>query len=569
MFPPQASLISVTVALSRFAENFLNQNGWLAIRSLGVGWFPYWYLGVPYRFLTGPIIPLISFFAHKVFPSVSLFSIVIYFITVSFLLGALGWGRLAGIVSKKRGVGIIVSILFLILPWKYLSSIALSEASDVISGNFLPFALIAFWNYYQKPGRKNALIAVLTLVFLLLINTTVFTIFIVGISSLILTATFKNGKIKKVGKKIKPSIFLILYSLALVTIWYTPSYWYTVILNPSIGGAAGYKVFLRIADLLKASAPLFFAIGAVYFSGRVKNRLIIFSLTWLFTFLFLSIFRFVGDPDFWQDWSSWFSELETGIALLAAMPIWTIFLSVKSKKNDYLYSRKIYLVILIILILPFFLSKYIYTVLKEPRLISNSPPLGVKSLSKLSELAGSSRTFISGSTVFWANSLYDLSQVRGGVDKGATHPLWDHAAFQLREGSSAELAEAWLKVLGVEYVLIHGPTSAETYHDFRFIDKWDEVGDRVWEEEGDVIYRIPDIGLAWEVDSLLIEKAKKPRGGDDLGTLQTYLSARRKKLEVEKVKDRYKLSSDTPMENVLVLVSFSSKQLRKRLPKTN
>ena len=565
MFPPQTSLIPVTVALSKFAESLLNQNGWLAIRSLSVGWSPYWYLGVPYRFLTGPVVPLISFYAHKVLPNVSLFSITIYFIVASFLLGALGWGVLVGKIQnpnfkiQKFGIGHLTFVIYLLLPWKYLSSIAISEASDVISGNFLPFALIAFWNYYQRPGRKNALIAILTLVFLLLINTTVFTILLVGLAALILSVSFKKGKFKGTGAFIKPTLFLILASLFIVTLWYTPSYWSTVILNPSIGGAAGYKVFLRIVDLLKTSVPLFFAIGAVYFSGKVKNRLIIFSLTWLFTFLFLTVFRFIGDPDFWQDWSSWFSELETGVVLLAVMPIWTIFLSLKEKKKDFLYSRKIYFVILVILILPFFLTKYIYSVLNEPRLITNSPPLAVKSLSKLSELAGDSRTFISGSTVFWANSSYDLIQVRGGVDKAATHPLWDHAAYQLREGSSVELAEAWLKVLGVEYVLVHGPASTEAYKDFKFIDKWDKVGERLWEENGDVIYKVSDANLVWEVDFEKLKKTKRPENGKDLEALQLYLSPRSKPVRVEIVERMYRLTSDTPMENVLVLVSFSSK----------
>ncbi|MFV1917276.1 MAG: hypothetical protein ACC618_02250 [Patescibacteria group bacterium] len=538
MFPTETSLIPVTVALARFIES----NG---IASM-LGEYPYWYLGVPYQYLTGPIVPLLQVFLHRVLPGLSLFEITYILLFLSFLASVFGWFWLVVKIQKVRfklfsfSTGHLAFIIFLILPWRYLSTLALSEASVVISKNLLPFALLAFWSFYKKKDRKNAFIAVFALSVLLLINTTILTIFAVGVTALILAASFKKGKIRGLTQKIKPSLFLILYSLILVTLWYTPGYWWTVVTNPSIGGASGIKVFLRVFDLAKASIPLILAVTTVYFSGKIKSRLSLFSLTWLFTFLFLTVFRFIGDPDFWQDWTSWLSELEIGVALLISISIINNQSKIFSISHLLQRSKLRLALVIFLLVLPFFLTNYVYGLLNRPPLISKQIPQGVRSLEKLSELAagGSTelttlRVFLSGSTVFWANALYDLNQVRGGVDKGATHPYWDHAAFQLREGSDSELAQGWLESLGVSYVLVHGPNSSEVYRDFRNIDKWNKVGEIVWEDQGDMIIKVSQSSLSWVADLAGFENVEPPQGGDDSKALSNYLAEKLRPLEVK------------------------------------
>src|SRR3990172_178072 len=94
MYPSETSLIPVTVALARFVEN----NGLFSM----MGQYPYWYLGVPFRFLTGPIIPLLQLFFHRTFPNVSLFSITIYIVLFGFLLSAIGWGFLVGKIQNSN-----------------------------------------------------------------------------------------------------------------------------------------------------------------------------------------------------------------------------------------------------------------------------------------------------------------------------------------------------------------------------------------------------------------------------------------------------------------------------------
>ncbi len=195
MYPPETSLIPVTVALARFVE----ANG---IASM-FGHYPYWYLGVPYQYLTGPIVPLLQIFLRQISTRLSLFEITYLLLLLSFLASIFGWGLLAKKISGKRLIGLAVGILLLILPWRYLSAFALSEASATISKNLLPFVLLAFWNYYKARDRKSAILAVIATSLLLLINTTSFSILLVGLAGLILAVSFRKGKVRKVSKKIK------------------------------------------------------------------------------------------------------------------------------------------------------------------------------------------------------------------------------------------------------------------------------------------------------------------------------------------------------------------------------
>lgn len=468
MYPAQTSLIPATVAIARFFET----HGFSSFSKI----YPYWYLGsTPFRYLTGPIVPLLLAGLHELLPSVSLFSISIYLILFSFLLAAVGWGTL---VSKIRNTEIkfqnlLIIFLLLVLPWRCLSSLALDEGSAVIAKNLLPYALIAVWQFLKQKNPKTFFLATLSISFILLINTSILSVLVVAISALILTRAFRKGKVRNISKHIRQSLLLIACCLLLVTLYYAPSYWLTILANPSIGGASGFKVIFRVLGLLRASAPLFLAVFVVYFSSKIKSRFTVFSLTWILTFMFLTLFRFIGDPDFWQDWTVWLYELEIGIALLVSI----------------LLTRKRYFVSLILGLLPFLLSFYIYDLLGKPVLLSQDLPQ-VSSLEKLTEIAENDNVFLSGSTVFWANAFYDLRQVRGGRDQVAIHPSWDKAAWEWREGDSPELAKEWLEELDVSFVLVHGPDSIEYYHDFKNIEKWDKIGKKIWQEQGDIIYEI-------------------------------------------------------------------------------
>lgn len=559
MFPSQTSLIPVAVAVSRYLEKLVESNGWLAIRSFSEGWYPYWYMGLPAKYLLGPVVPMLLVLSHKLFPVVTLFNLSFILITFSFIVGVIGWGVLARRISENRIIGILVFVFATILPWRYFTSLALEETTFIVARNLLPWILITIYYYLKESTRKRLIVSLLALSLLLLINTSILPILIVGAGSSILAVSYrageegKSGRLKGIWGYSKKFLKALAVSLIVVTLWYTPGYWSTVLFNPSIGGASAGKVILRIFEILRNGLPFFLAIVSVFFSGKLKNRITVFTLTWLLTFLFLSVFRLLGDPDFWQDWSSWFYELEIGISFLMAQ----VAASAVRKSGDR-YSVKIYIVTFILFLTPYWLSFRIYQTLGKPTLVSKTLPDGVSSLAKMAELAGSTRVFLSGSTVFWANALYDLNQVRGGQEKVAIHPYWDHAAYQIREGESSELTSFWLQSLGVKYVLVHTPKSYEYYHDFNNLSKWEDVGRVVWQERGDMILELPKSSLAWTVKPEGNVSKAVPKNGADLAALSEYLSSRKEPVKVTESKAGYRILLERPSEAVSLAIAYDS-----------
>jgi len=439
-FLSQTSFIPVTAALTRY----LYENGISAFISN----YPYWYNGTtPFKFFIGPIVPVVEVLIKYLLGDVSFINITICLIVLSFLLSVIGWYYL--VVSLNPNIKKVTKVLFIIiailLPWRMFYALTYGEATLVIARNLIPFV---FWVFYLK--KKYLSFTLLSM--LLLINTSVLPFVLIGLLAVSAAEKFKY---------LKSYLSLVLYSLAFVTIWYTPGYWIAILTNPSVGGTSGLKAILRLLSYVREGLPVALAIVAVLWQKKILTNLEKFTYTWVFSFLFLTLFRFVGDMDFFMDWSIYFYELEIALLLL------------------FLVNKKF----LSLFVLP------IYTVYRLSFLYSNDYNLK-DTLSSVYQVVGDRKVFLSGSSVFWANSYFDIKQLRGGRDQVALDPIWDKAAYEFREGSGLTETKIWLDKTGIEYMLVHTNTSWEYYHDFRNSFKWSKLGDKVWEKNGDILYKI-------------------------------------------------------------------------------
>lgn len=446
MYPSQTSLIPATVALIRYIES----NGF-------GGNYPYWYLGsTPTKFLIGPIIPYITIFIKNIAINVSFFNILIYLIIVSYILSSLAWGILIYKITKNKLISIVTVIIYFLLPGKYFVGFGLEEGTFILAKNLLPFFFLFIY-------QRKKILSILSLSFLLLINTSILTQVLVGVGALSL-----NFKV------FKRNVFYIICSLILVTYWYSPQYWIVVLFNPSIGGLSLGKLALRIFELARNFLPILLAFFVVRVGKIKRSNIERFGLIWFGIFTFLTIYRFIADYDFWIDWTAWLPELEIGFAIFIANSIF-------EKKYKWV------LILSSILLIPTFI---IIKNLKFNTLITKNPPEIMKSLIELDKISKGQTVFISGTTTFWANAFFDIKQVRGGRDQYAIHPTWDKGSYELREGENASNSDKWLELLDIKYVLVHGEDSTEYYHDFKNISKWYRLGRKVYEDNGDFILKI-------------------------------------------------------------------------------
>ncbi|MFC1727799.1 hypothetical protein ACFL0Y_04715 [Patescibacteria group bacterium] len=558
MYPPQTSFIPVQVALARFLES----QGLKAI----ISDYPYWYLGTtPFRYLTGPVLPGIMSVIHRLLPGLDLFTVFYLILGMVWPLGGVGVylllrelmiadkglmkadnisedqrSKSASISDRYQRVSAIVAAIFFTLGPIVPFLFRFSDGISLISFSILPYALIFYTKLLKKNTPKNRLLFIITISLILLIDISIFSTLFLGMAAVFLTVSgWKNAE-----KKIKRSFAYLLICLLVISVWYGPGYWWRILLAPSFAGKSLVSVVSQLGQLL----PVALAITLAVLSGRFFKKkpkksqlpitnyyLLRFSFFWLFIFGFLTLMRFIADPDFWLDWMSYGMELQLGLAMVLALGLARI------NTNYKLMIANVLMVVLVFGSWTYLFNEYILKTMQKDitqsveykigkalifadrvvtdvadrKLIdadqelmnADSKHLQGGAKTKASLLGGEPRAddlspgvepgktvFLSGSTVFWLNAFFDIPQVRGGNDGPSKDSDWREAAWEIREGEEAVRSIEWLEKLKVDYLVVHTEVSQEFWHDFKHPEKFEGADglEKVYDQEGDRIYRVED-----------------------------------------------------------------------------
>jgi len=472
MYPGQTSFMPVQVALARWLETV----GW---RGAITSNYPYWYLGTtPFRHLTGPVLPGLLVGLHRLLPGFNWFE-WLWWLMLGFYLISLGgvyWlvRELGG--GKRAAAG---AAGFYGFGWFTVWSLSVTDGLSLISFASLIYGLVLGVRLLKKSSRKRLISLGIVISFVLLLNSLMVPSLVLGMGVICLAV----GRWKKLEARLKLIGKVLMASwLGVTLLWYGWSYWWRLLLAPSFAGKATFKVIGEVGKLL----PMVLALSLAVLGGRIvrlKSRLAKFSFYWLLVFGFLSLMRFMADPDFWLDWLVYGWELQLGIAIGLG---WWLGRA-KNRKDWFLRGVSLGVAVLVWLGLFKNVSKGMQRYVTE----------GVEYrigevLSRL--VKPGERVFLSGSTVFWLNGWFDIAQVRGGVDKASVNPDWRQAAWEIREGTEVERSLEWLDRLKVTWLVVHGPESEEVYDDFKHPEKFTEVEGlkKVYDEAGDQIYKLVD-----------------------------------------------------------------------------
>ncbi len=534
--------IPTVLALSKFfASDFPN-----------FSWYPNWYLGNPYQYLIGPVVPAFLAIFNSQF---SIFNSYLALIFLSFIVGSSGiyfllldWGA-----GKRQAL--VSSLLYLLMPFG-IFLLNYQNGLSHIAFSILPFILLFYHRFlalHLEGVRVKMLVVLIT--FALLIDISILLPIIIGFISM--TVAFKNRE--DWGYLGAKSALILLLGISLASIWYTPKFWWILLSNPSIGGVGLFNLIINLFKLLLNLLPIALAVLVARWRGFKPQGYLLFAVLFFSSFLFLSLVRFLFDPDFVMDWTGFLLELQFGGAiLLGRITEFKIFRGAESRfarQN----SKVFYAILFGMAIL---LNGYIvsHSAIQQPARNASparqSPDGSSRMADGQSDAGGFShepsgyqsriismvkdnvksdeRIFLSGSEVFFINQYsQDVQQVRGGVDQGSSHPFWAHGAYQIREGSDSELAYNWLKILGASYILVHQTSSKDIFHDFKNTQKYidsPEYFKQIKAYEGDVLYKVDDVSIARLADKKILS-AKSPLNGADSNALSFYAQALKAPLE--------------------------------------
>lgn len=469
-FPAQTSLIPAVVALTRFLE----EQGFSAI----FGHYPYWYLGTtPFRYLSGPILPSVLVFLHRLLPNFSLFEIMLGLIGVVWVTGGIGLYFLIRSLtnSSTRGVPCLAAVFYLlgpVVPFLF----PFSDGVYLLAFSFLPFILLFYLKFLKRPSPRIGAILVVLVTLAFLIDTLIIPSLLLGMVSLILATGWGRVEVK-----IKRTVLVLAAGFLVATLWYTPGYWLTLLGSPSFGGKGLAWVIVWLGKML----PLVLAMTLAFFSVKFFKKRELwrdFTLFWLFIFGFLTILRFLSDPDFWQDWTGYGLELQMGVAMGLGLVVKSLKLKV--------FSLGIFLGGLVyLLFFSFLFNKYVWGALQRDLTGTVEYRIGEW---LVQNIRPGEKVFLSGTTAFWLNAFWRIPQVRGGRDQASRDQRWRQATWEIREGTDPEESLKWLKELDVRYLVVHTQDSEEFYHDFVSPEKFETAKGlrRVFSEKGDHIYQV-------------------------------------------------------------------------------
>jgi len=520
--------------------SFITMGRLLAQNFPHISFNPVWYLGFPMAFMYVPLIPfsvailgkiigsfglayhLIAGVAYALVP-VTLFWFI-YHLTPNKFASLIGitWFSLAPSVGNifahvRAAQGLFGHTL---PPWRMMIMVFYGEGPHTLAMVFLPLAGLFFvWAFRQRSLGKifwaaffTALTALANPIGLYGLAILLGVIFLVGL-------LYQEDRTSVV----KTTALVAILSYLLSAFWYTFSF---IVSDLGEGGGL-FQVFLSYFPWGTLGLILGFGLFLYLVKLFISDTSQAITILW-FAITFFIVFAFYKwGISFAPQARRFIPEADMALAALISLGVASLGKKLKQisgKKKLSLVAEPV--LAFVLLAITFSLTRGVW----QASWRFTAPDKQLEELveykmAQYLETQNPSRVFVSANHTFWLNYFTDIWQVRGGHWQAATNPWIDHASYQITSHPDGETSILWLKALGVSHVVVNTPYSPIHYRDFRFPDKFENLLEPVWGNEGDLLYQVPlPFMLTGAVNLNEMEEVTSPQRGDDKQALKSYIA---------------------------------------------
>ena len=430
----------------------------------------------------------------------------------------------------------------------WLISASLARSAALV---LFPIVILAFWRLLEEINYRNLIICIFSAAILFLVDgVTPFSLLI----ALAVLLVIEGHKGKFFEKLVSVGLALILAFLV-DAFFFTPANIKVIATSPSISGIGLISFLKTIFQAGLGIAPAVLAV--IWLKMLSKNRKEqAFIILWLLPFVTITLLFYFSNKDFLTEYIRFLPEVEMGVALLVGYWVAQKVSSIKYQvfSIQSLWSAVVLGTILITGVYSLYKTPARWQIFKTNPNIKNSVEYQIASW--LKENANGERVFLSGSTAFWLNEFApDVWQVRGDIDQASTNRFWDRANYQIRNSPDPAETLSWLAALRVNYVVVHDNNSREYYHDFKFPEKFENIGQKVFDNgQGDRIYQL-DAKLASVVSQKHLNEFSKETDKNEKAMLAEYAKWLKSGnlANLEKTRDGIKIKADVKDGDVIAL----------------
>lgn len=544
-----------------------------------LSFFPYWYTGFPFHLFHTPLLVTLVVLLSKIASSVSvahsyrIITAVSYSlvpVSIYFLGRKLGRSTFSGIIAALLysfwpSASILLSkvaqptALYHNLPWRFTILNYYGEGPHTLSLVFIPLAALFFWKTLEKVSKQNVILASIFITLSGLAST--FGLISLVILLIIMTAV-KSLTNKNWALYVKSLFIIGLISFGLSSFWYNLSFFNNLFAFSDATSPFSGQITLLFFFLILS--PLFILLIKNLLKFVPKSMQGLISLAfWILLFFFVITIWESNRIALLPQAIRYAIELDIGTSLAAGVAAGMLI--------KYIYDKTFLTRILAIFLVILFLvptAKYFLDI--YPNMQKASQPhqdistiYEYKIAQIIEDDPAIKRVYLAGNYSFWLNTFIKTPQLRGGGDQSIVNSWVKHAIYQINTGSDGEIALAWLKIFNIDTIVVNLPSSPNIYKDFKVPSKFNLLGQPIYEDHGDQIFKVPlkNSSLVKTVSLSKFESLQEPFNAIDKEPILNYLSwleeSEVNSANIKKIdNDHYEIEVDVK-EDEAILVHFS------------
>lgn len=502
-------LVAANAVICRrlFVTEYLDQMGsieaayiglsrWIVEHPRQLDWFPLWYGGIPFQNAYPPLLHgmvALAAAALSITPALAHHLVGAAF----YCLGPAAFYWLAATLSGRRQLSLAAAIVYTLVapsavlapavardmgtalgPRRLHALVAYGEGPHVAALALAPVALVLFHRALEKPRAGRVFLAALGLAAAPLTNWLGAFALAAAVGAYLLA--YQDWR-RPAGLLPAAAIGALAYALAAP--WIPPSTVAAIRHNAQFT-VGHYPMTARQYFLWGGVLVAVIALAALLRRRGVARWMIFFAG-------FACVMAAIALPGYWfgvylmPQPERYHLEMDLALAL----PVTFLFASTLKRLPARLRLAAILLAAVAAAVQ---LDECAYQARKWIRPVDIGRTVEFEAARWLGEHLPGRRVFATGSIKFWLNAFADNPQLGGGFDQGIVNPVIPKVTFGIPfTRGDGERCARWLRVYGIDAIVVSGPETRDAYRDYRDAEKFRGVLAELWRSGGDAIYGVP------------------------------------------------------------------------------